>query len=1573
MRRRLLSLLLVFVLVLGMVPVSAAAADVPFTVTADGAEITAITESTLSNWNDLTCYTVTVPEGTTEVTLQFEEDMQCCYYTAEGDFLGYLSGYDMNTSDTHIVAVQDKYGPPDENWDTSTPDGVLDGVSVQYPDTWTAAYFVQFAYGSGESGEPEVSGPTDPFLTIQLGGQDIAKENIAYKGIFKLGDYMADEEQEVEDYYDYVHEVPYYHVTVPCGTASVDVTYSGDTNIMNSGSNAYGYKTDLEVDAMSSATVRGMTFSNAYTKNADGTQTVKTPVTGNTFGSDGNGHAVTLEEDGGSFAAVCLFSFEYDGKNHVYDSGKVTTQPGCETEGIKTYTCSCGDSYTETLEATGHSFAEGTCENCGEADPGYVAPGAEIPAGTNILSITDVTEFAEGEEITFSLWGMEMGPVPSYVATVPEGTKSVTLTFQPGSYPEPYDDWYTGELSLSGAWVTYDESEYVYTGSGTSHSPIAAEDTHAIELDVEDLIANGRYYCAYDSGNNPMYLLGFKYPEGAHEHNYGEGVVTTQPGCVSLGEKTFTCSCGDSYTEPVDALGHLYDAGVETTPATCVTDGEKTFTCSRCTDDVAGHTKTESINKLGHSYDAGVVTTAPTCTEDGLKTYTCTRCESGVEGHTKTETVTSPGHNYQNGKCENCGEICPVQDENGVYQLATTEELLWFAKAVNGGDTGISGVLTADITLDSSWPGIGTSGSKFAGSFDGQNHTVTLSGSTWGLFGYTLGTYDSNGNTKQVVTIQNVITAGSAANTALIHNAGYTHIFNCINKADVTGGNGRVAGIVGSVGGYSKAGILYSDIRIENCGNEGSITGGQYTAGIVGFTQTGTKIINSYNAGTITGTNTVGGIAGYFQGAKQPVSIDGCYNTGTVSGSSQAGGLVGILYNGATLQNSYNAGQTQYGIIGAAYSNKYGTIKNSYYLASASTMGIPASCSGSYEYAARTMAEMNDEAFIEAIGGGFQLSCPTPVLSWQTPVEHTGTGDEDGCDVCGFGSSVKQAFQVTFVQDTGYTISGDETATEGEPYTFTVTLADGYRRQNSFAVKVNGTAVEESSEVPGTFTYEDVQGPLNITVQGVEKIPEFFTVTLPNGEGNGYRLTSVSGTNTVPYGGDYQFRVTMQENFREGKDFQVLVNGSEAITADAEGIYSIPNVLENKTVTVTGVEAKPYGDTVSVTMNVTKGENTLYETPQTGSDQMMLLMEMDVPYFDIGLYGLGCYYNPDCYRLDEDGKRLPQTAGNSEIAYGKITVLHALIYATEVHYLGLDENLAGTGLTYQDGSFQKAFRLTTAAAGSIFMNLWDHGTNLNYYVNYKYPLGLPGWGSTSDQILLSDGDIISAHMIASGETDENGDYVQGSDGANGSAFGVFVVEDDDSTFEYGKDTIHQCTVTQGEEVKLSLYSSMATSTYDTDYSRLGNQQLYWIHDDDLVANLDQWNTDDTLKTDSNGDYVLDTSAFEPGIYYIGAKGGFTKGDGKPDAGGFVSNGYERGPAILILTVTEGSADVEYASGDVNGDGYITADDAAAAYAASMSSEGLTEEQLTAADVNGDGYITADDAAKIYEMSKGGVE
>ena len=46
--------------------------------------------------------------------------------------------------------------------------------------------------------------------------------------------------------------------------------------------------------------------------------------------------------------------------------------------------------------------------------------------------------------------------------------------------------------------------------------------------------------------------LGFsacEMPRGAHFHNYGEGEITQEATCNQAGVKTFTCKCGDTYTE----------------------------------------------------------------------------------------------------------------------------------------------------------------------------------------------------------------------------------------------------------------------------------------------------------------------------------------------------------------------------------------------------------------------------------------------------------------------------------------------------------------------------------------------------------------------------------------------------------------------------------------------------------------------------------------------------------------------------------------------------------------------------------------------------------------------------------------------------------------------------------------------------------------------------------------------------------------------------------------------------------------------------------------------------------------
>ena len=53
---------------------------------------------------------------------------------------------------------------------------------------------------------------------------------------------------------------------------------------------------------------------------------------------------------------------------HSYTS-EVTTQPTCTQEGVMTYTCTCGDSYTEAIPTIAHTYVDGVCTVCGTPEP----------------------------------------------------------------------------------------------------------------------------------------------------------------------------------------------------------------------------------------------------------------------------------------------------------------------------------------------------------------------------------------------------------------------------------------------------------------------------------------------------------------------------------------------------------------------------------------------------------------------------------------------------------------------------------------------------------------------------------------------------------------------------------------------------------------------------------------------------------------------------------------------------------------------------------------------------------------------------------------------------------------------------------------------------------------------------------------------------------------------------------------------------------------------------------------------------------------------------------------------------
>lgn len=120
----------------------------------------------------------------------------------------------------------------------------------------------------------------------------------------------------------------------------------------------------------------------------------------------------------------------------------------------------------------------------------------------------------------------------------------------------------------------------------------------------------------------------------SHKHSYTSKVTKTAT-CKAEGVKTYTCSCGDTYTESIAKAAHKYTDKV--TEPTCTNGGYTTHTCSEC-GNAYSDTQTSA---LGHAYSA-VKQQSPTCTEQGYTLYECSRCKASYKDNVKP----AAGHDY---------------------------------------------------------------------------------------------------------------------------------------------------------------------------------------------------------------------------------------------------------------------------------------------------------------------------------------------------------------------------------------------------------------------------------------------------------------------------------------------------------------------------------------------------------------------------------------------------------------------------------------------------------------------------------------------------------------------------------------------------------------------------------------------------------------------------------------------------------------------------------------------------------------------------------------------------------------
>lgn len=218
-------------------------------------------------------------------------------------------------------------------------------------------------------------------------------------------------------------------------------------------------------------------------------------------------------------------------------------------------------------------------------------------------------------------------------------------------YPQGSYTW-LAELKDDGTWQGYQtgfwHGDHIAAFTDTVVAPTCTEQgyTHHV-CTVKD--------CPYDAVDD-TYVA-------ATDHTWVK-TQTNPPACTEQGTAFYKCSaCGATRTEKIAPLGHDLSRCDLKPAATCTQPGRAVGTCARC-----GVQIDEVIPAKGHDYSYAETSVAPTCTEPGHYKGTCPTCGKDYDdvvpalGHDWGEWVTSieptvstVGYRYHVCNRDGCG------------------------------------------------------------------------------------------------------------------------------------------------------------------------------------------------------------------------------------------------------------------------------------------------------------------------------------------------------------------------------------------------------------------------------------------------------------------------------------------------------------------------------------------------------------------------------------------------------------------------------------------------------------------------------------------------------------------------------------------------------------------------------------------------------------------------------------------------------------------------------------------------------------------------------------------------------
>ena len=272
---------------------------------------------------------------------------------------------------------------------------------------------------------------------------------------------------------------------------------------------------------------------------------------------------------------------------HDWDEGKVTTEPTCTKDGIKTYTCkNCATTKAETIKALGHNYSsDWTIDKAATC----TQEGSESHHCTRCDDKKDVTVISK----TGHNW--DSGVDTTKATCTKDGVKTYTCKDCKTTKTEPIKA--LGH-NYSSDWAIDKAATCTQEGSKSHHCTRCDSKKDVTTIPKTD-------------------------------HHFDSGVETTKATCTKDGVKTYTCkNCATTKTETIKALGHNYSSDwTIDKEATCQEEGSKSHHCTRC----GAKKDVTVVSKIAHNWSSWSVVEQATTKKEGKERRTCRTCNSKEE------------------------------------------------------------------------------------------------------------------------------------------------------------------------------------------------------------------------------------------------------------------------------------------------------------------------------------------------------------------------------------------------------------------------------------------------------------------------------------------------------------------------------------------------------------------------------------------------------------------------------------------------------------------------------------------------------------------------------------------------------------------------------------------------------------------------------------------------------------------------------------------------------------------------------------------------------------------------------